>query len=78
MNYCEFNQYAGGASLKWFLLLSLWIKAQRLATFMPTKLGSGKPPHIVQFLILTDSAFPIRETYAPDIDSNQFPPAQHV
>ena len=50
MNYHKFNQYADGpASLKRFLLLSLWIKVQRLVTFMPIKLGSGNLHILLDF-----------------------------
>ena len=53
MNYHKFNQYADGpASLKRFLLLSLWIKAQRLVTFMPIKLGSGNLHILLDFSFL--------------------------
>jgi hypothetical protein len=44
---------------------------------MHFKPDSGEPPRYMNCLIF-HSNHAIRETYAPDIDSDQFPPAQHV
>ena len=76
MIYYKFAQYSDSASLKQFQLLSSWIKARRLATFLPIKWGSGESHVLFNNSFLHTSVF--RETYAPDIDSDQFPPAQHV
>jgi len=78
MIYYKFAQYSESASLKRFQLLLSWIKARRLATFLSIKRGSGESHVLFNNSSLHTSVSSIRETYAPDIDSDQFPPAQHV